>query len=301
VLAEASLDDLPAAADLLSEVYPDGLFTAAGLRHRRAVRPAWARSLLLKWVEDGVLVAWSSCALDHFSGDRGLGNLNVTVRPTARGRGIGGALLERALEHLVECGAGRVDAFGWDDEPPRAFMAARGFEVKARLRISSLDPRTLGPAPPPPAGVELRPFAAFEDDPAAIHRVDLAVSRDIPNEESIDGLDSEAWTAEFWRDPDVDKELSLAAVADGGAVGITMLRSDIERGRGENDITGVLPAYRGRGLATLLKHTSLRRAADRGIAMVSTGNDEENAAMLAVNTKLGYRPRSGRIRWTRAL
>ena len=80
-----------------------------------------------------------------------------------------------------------------------------------------------------------------------------------------------------------------------------MLRTERTSGRGENDITGTLAAHRGRGLARLVKHHSLRRAAALGIAEVFTFNDETNAAMLAVNTKLGYRPHSQRLSWLKEL
>jgi GNAT superfamily N-acetyltransferase len=190
-------------------------------------------------------------------------------------------------------------SYGLDEPRSRAFADRHGLEVKALLRISAVDPRTLQLAPDPPADVELRPFADL--DPEPLHRVDLAVSRDIPNEESIDGLDLEAWTSQFWDDPEVDRELSLAALVADTPVALTMLRSEPGGTRGENDITGTLPEHRGRGLATLLKHHSLERAAARGIHLVSTTNDEDNAPMLAVNARLGYRPSSGRVRWERAL
>ena len=44
-----------------------------------------------------------------------------------------------------------------------------------------------------------------------------------------------------------------------------------------------------------------QRAAALGIAEVFTFNDETNAAMLAVNTKLGYRPHSQRLSWLKEL
>jgi GNAT superfamily N-acetyltransferase len=299
MIGEASRDDLPAAAEMLSSLYPDWLFTVVGMRHRLESAPPWVGRRLLKWEEDGRLVAWVSCGLDHVSGNRDLGFVHLTVDPAHRRRGIGAAMLEQAEAHVRSRGAARVEALGDEDGGSRAFAEAHGYGVKARLRFSSVDPRALPLAPPPP-GVELLPFSQLT--PEEIHRVDLVVSRDIPNEESIDGLDSAtAWAAEFWDDPEVDKELSLAALVGGEVVAITMMRSDPARGRGANDITGTLPGHRGRGLATLLKHTSLRLAAERGITMVSTGNDEENAPMLAVNTKLGYRPSSGWIRWERVL
>lgn len=39
-----------------------------------------------------------------------------------------------------------------------------------------------------------------------------------------------------------------------------------------------------------MKATALRRAAELGVRVAYTSNDEGNAPMLAVNTRLGYRP-----------
>ncbi len=69
-----------------------------------------------------------------------------------------------------------------------------------------------------------------------------------------------------------------------------MLRADVPGRRAENDITGTLREYRGGGLATLAKLEQLRWAARQGIENVVTENDETNAPMLALNTRLGYRP-----------
>jgi RimJ/RimL family protein N-acetyltransferase len=56
-----------------------------------------------------------------------------------------------------------------------------------------------------------------------------------------------------------------------------------------NDMTGTLRSFRGRGLARLAKLCQLEWAARNGIVSVVTENDETNAPMLAVNTRLGYR------------
>jgi hypothetical protein len=70
VLSVAADHDLPAAVDLLAAVYPDALFTVAGMRHRSAARPDWAQELRLKWEEAGRLAAWSTCALPRLGRPR---------------------------------------------------------------------------------------------------------------------------------------------------------------------------------------------------------------------------------------
>ena len=60
--------------------------------------------------------------------------------------------------------------------------------------------------------------------------------------------------------------------------------------------TGVIRAFRGRGLGLLMKQHSLSLAAAAGITKVITQNDETNAPMLAINAKLGYAAACGRAR-----
>jgi GNAT superfamily N-acetyltransferase len=104
---------------------------------------------------------------------------------------------------------------------------------------------------------------------------------------------------EYWRAPTVDHDASLAAIVDGTVVAATMIRVDRPSGRAHNNLTGTLRPYRGRGLATVLKSHSLHRAGTLGATIAVTDNDETNAAMLAVNAKLGYRPFARRLTWER--
>ena len=78
-----------------------------------------------------------------------------------------------------------------------------------------------------------------------------------------------------------------------------MIRIDRASGRAQNNLAGTRREFRGRGLATLLKSHSLRRAAELGATIAITDNEEENAPMLTVNTKLGYRPFARRLTWER--
>ena len=57
-----------------------------------------------------------------------------------------------------------------------------------------------------------------------------------------------------------------------------------------HDMTAVLRVWRGRGLATALKHATIGWAIDHGLEILQTGNDIDNSPMRAVNARLGYRP-----------
>ena len=55
-----------------------------------------------------------------------------------------------------------------------------------------------------------------------------------------------------------------------------------------NAFTGVIPEYRGRGIATALKVKTILHAREVGVSEILTQNDSENEPMLAINRKLGY-------------
>ena len=64
-------------------------------------------------------------------------------------------------------------------------------------------------------------------------------------------------------------------------------------------ITGVLPEYRGRGLARYLKATMLEQIREKypEVRFVRTDNADSNAAMLAINRSLGFRKYRSETMW----
>jgi len=53
-------------------------------------------------------------------------------------------------------------------------------------------------------------------------------------------------------------------------------------------LTGVLPEYRRRGIATALKLRTVRYALDNGIRQIATRNNTRNLAMLRINEGMGF-------------
>ena len=57
-----------------------------------------------------------------------------------------------------------------------------------------------------------------------------------------------------------------------------------------HDMTGVMPAFRGRGIAGALKRAAIGWAAANDFARLETENNVGNAPMRAINAALGYAP-----------
>jgi GNAT superfamily N-acetyltransferase len=291
VIREATIEDTPQAAALRALVNPEQVVTAEAYAYRMKTTPHAAGRRWWCAEVDGEIVGLATAGLVIETSEAGVAQLDLDVHPAHRRGGIGTELLARLEDHVRELGAHRVFAWARGDEPTLAFAEAHGYRRRSRDQMMVIDPRTVE-APEARAGTELRPFADFADDPSGIYRVDADTVVDEPGEVRLDDIPYELWLQRWWRQPLVDLDASIAVLVDGAPVTVTWLHTDRERGRGANNGTGTLPAYRGRGLALLAKRESLARAAALGLTAVYTGNDLTNAPMLSINRKLGYQPYS---------
>jgi GNAT superfamily N-acetyltransferase len=130
-----------------------------------------------------------------------------------------------------------------------------------------------------------------------VHAVYAETAAQVPDEAGfVIGYD---WFLEHvWNSPAYDHQLSAGGVADGRLVAVSVIR---RTGASVwNDMTGTLAAYRGQGLAKVVKWASLRWAADAGCEEARTLNNVRNVPMLTVNDWLGYEEtsRSTTVTWT---
>ena len=294
MVREGRREDFGSATELLNRVWPHRVGSERGLRHAAAAEPPDAHRRYWAAEDGGELVGWATATIEYQRSERP-GLLQVSVAPESRKTGLGTALLERCEVHLVELGVATTLGFTTPEEASRSFATALGFRHTHTIRISGVDPRTIEPASTPP-GVELRPLAGL--DPRKVFELDSEAMLDVPADGALDDVSFEQWLEDYWRDPDVDLETSVAAVVDDRPVAFSWLRV-APGGRAVSDMTGTLRDYRGRGLALLAKRATLVNAARRGVEFVSTQNDETNLPMLRVNEKLGYRPAGSTLRWSR--
>lgn len=297
MISPASIDDAPRAAALFRAIFDDRLITVEGFRYRfESARPV-DRLRCWRAEQDGELVGWAVGGLDAFAPVRTAAFAGIVVHPAHRRAGIGSALWDVVSAHLGRVGARRIVVHSRDDADSTAFAARLGFSHEATETALAVDPRTIGPPPRPPQGIEIAPMSSFVDDPEPIFAADHESALDEPGPSDFSGMTYDTWRRLIWDSPDCDLELSAVALAGGIPVGTAFLQSDRESRRAANAGTGVIPGFRGRGLGLLTKQHSLAWAAAAGIAKVITQNDETNVPMLAINARLGYKPFSVGHAW----
>jgi GNAT superfamily N-acetyltransferase len=292
VIREATLADYPAAFRVVSACFPDFVEVEAGFVHGQASLPPAAR--MSAWVaeERGAIVGWARGLIRHEESS-GSANVSVSVLPSRRRRGLGTALLERALAHVGDA----PRAFAFTVEDGREFAEAHGFRLSSTSRISALDPRTVDTSELDRVGVPLRSLEQV--GPEEVFAVESEAALDVPEDEPPDSRDYEQWVRRDWTNPDFDWASGYAAWIDGRAVAISYPAIDLAGGQAANAFTGTLGDYRGRGLARLVKLAVIRRVAELGIPFLVTVNHETNAPMLAVNERLGFRPHGAHYNYVR--
>jgi GNAT superfamily N-acetyltransferase len=281
---------------------PFVLWTPDAVLHHLARTHPGTRARALVAEEDGEVIGTAQVGLVRDSPEPGQAYLNVYVRPDRLRRGAGALLVRTAEEYLAGEGATRLYAWVLDEPGNRAFAGRRGYREGRRAHFLRRD-LTRGALPPlasPPPGVELRTAADFADDPRPLFALDAETVADEPGDVDTEFTDYAAWAEETWRHPLLNRELTTVAVVDGRPAAFTAAHTDGGT-RYSTAMTGTARAFRGRGLAKLVKNDSLHRARAAGYREAITGNDTCNGPMLAVNTWFGYEVCATEVRYVREL
>jgi len=288
---EAQLDDAAQYGALQATVHPYQVVTTASVSHWWTSEPPRARRLSLVAERDGAIVGTGSASLDTWTSEVGTAYLTLRVHPEHRRAGIGTRLFDDLVAHLTANNVRMVRTSSNDDPDSLAWCRNRGLERSHEVRYSRLDlhdPDRLPPVPALPAGA--RTTSAREVGPERVFPIEQVAIADEPSEVVADQVPYEEWLADVWQAPNTDLDLSTVVLVDDAPVAWTLVEADPVTHRIWAGGTGTLREHRGRGLAKIAKSIAIRRAVEAGIIDAFTSNDGTNAAMLAVNGWLGYRP-----------
>ena len=208
----------------------------------------------------------------------------VRVLPEHRRRGIGSKLLELVVAHASGLGRPQVSGMVFEDDLASiAWLTNRGFEEYDRQVELARELRGDEPEPEAPPGIELAELDESRHEEA--YAVWVEGYPDMPVRPPIAAPPYEEWLEE-----EVSGPVTFVALDDGHVVGAAALLERVD-GLAEHGLTAVRRSHRGRGIATALKQALVHWAAQNGYRELTTWTQDGNAAMQAVNVKLGYRPR----------
>lgn len=139
----------------------------------------------------------------------------------------------------------------------------------------------------------------FSDQPEGdallrrLHELYVPIERDMPG--IFNGWERpyDNFIREVLRRPGFRADGVLIAVHEDRWIGLANV--ELKDGKAFNHSTGVLPEFRERGIASGLKAHAIEWAHEVGAKTIRTYNHSTNAAMRAINRKLGYVPEPG---WT---
>ena len=220
----------------------------------------------------------------------------VAVRPSARGQGIGSALVQSLLDLTPD---GRLRLWSRAENPAAARLAARlGFK---RTRVLHQMRRSLADLPSVslPEGVTVRTFEVGVDEEAWTA---------LNNEAFASHPDQGRWSVdevrirerESWFDP----AGFFLATRDDKLVGFHWTKVHGAHGHdhdpiGEVYVVGVASSERGTGLGKALTLWGLHHLARLGLSEVLLYVDESNPAAIGLYEKLGFTTRSKDVSWSR--
>jgi GNAT superfamily N-acetyltransferase len=229
--------------------------------------------------------------------------VKVIVAPEARNHGLGAQMYGTALRAARDFGASHLESQVREgDAVSLAFAEQRGFEIvhhsfNSTLDLAEFDEHTFAGLM---ARLQTEGFRFFslaevgvtDENKRKLYEVNRAAALDNPGNDGtfpdFDAFSKNVFEASWFR---ADTQI---LVAQGERwVGISAIAIYPADHYASNAFTGVLREYRGRGLAQALKLRTILLAKREGMHRIRTNNDSNNAPMLAVNHRLGYKPEPG--------
>ncbi|MFN8375520.1 MAG: GNAT family N-acetyltransferase [Anaerolineae bacterium] len=227
----------------------------------------------------------------------------VTVDEAYRRQGIGAQMYDNAKAVAYEHGARELTSESLDNDPNSLrFAEKRGFRIHKHAFASRLDLTAFDEAPfveciarVEAMGIRFSSLAAEGNTPEAqfkLYTLNNQTAQDNPtldHQEAFPAFEifqHQVLNADWFR-----ADGQILAIEGEQYVGLGAIAMNGETAY--SAFTGVDSAYRGRGLAQALKLLTVRFAIANGARSLLTDNDSQNAPMLRVNRKFGFKPETG--------
>lgn len=298
----AEPEDFPAIALIGNATWPDLSVTGAELLARDARRGTLRAIRRRVGVRDGRIVGWSLAEWDPRGMQHGAVQIWGAILPSARGSGVGNAMTAE-LSRALKIGGARalIMEVRETHHDTRRFFQDRGFRVvmryaASRLELARFDPTRIAAARQriQALGVTITTAAALRVAlPDAIPRINAlrwTLTQEIPAAEPPLREPDESLAAYFDAQPTALPNGWFIARQGDREIGLsTLWRSVADPTVVHTGTTGVLPAWRRRGIATALKVFAIEHARAIGARRINTDNEESNP-MYRLNLSLGFEP-----------
>ena len=217
-------------------------------------------------------------------------SFEIGVHPQHREQGIGGALYKLVEARARDVGVGHLTSpvfitSGNGRPECSGFLERRGFRVESSYWQMRVDGIAHEAPPRSPDGIECRVFGNPDRDaPIWARLIREAFNEHATPEGVIQQLSEEGVSARGY--------FFAVDSATGVEVGTSRSRIDYIGGKpiGYVGTVGVLPAYRGRGIAEALVRQTLRYLASVGLHSATLFVESQNTAARNLYTKMGWRP-----------
>ena len=222
----------------------------------------------------------------------------IAVAAEQRRQGIGSRLMEGALQQAAELGLSELTSqVDEDNFAGNAFCARFRFQPFLHAVNLSLDLRDWDSSAQIPmldqakaSGIAFTTYAALgdsEENRQRLYALNKTLNATIPRDQPQPFTPYESYVKGRIENKTMPHEGIFIALDGDQWVGMTQV--SLEEGVAYNQMTGVLPPYRGRGIAQALKLLLIRFVADNDRPIIRTFNDVTNPAMIALNEKAGFR------------
>ncbi|MBI1258470.1 MAG: GNAT family N-acetyltransferase [Chloroflexi bacterium] len=221
----------------------------------------------------------------------------IAVAPDQRRRGIGSRLMDDVLEQAAELELSDLST-QVDERSAAGNAFCERFAFKPFLHALNLelDVRDWDEAALTPmlnqakaSGIEFKTFAELcdtEENRQRLYVLNKTLNATIPRDQPQPFTPYEIYVKGRIANPTMPHDGIFIALDGDQWVGMTQVA--LVEGVAYNQMTGVLPQYRGRGIAQALKLLLIRFVAQHECPIIRTFNDVTNPAMIAVNEKAGF-------------